>query len=373
MLPVYLLELGYGALATGMIATATLLGSAILTLLAGVSAGRAPVKTLLSGAAVLMTLTGVGFATIGDFWPLVLIAFVGTLNPSSGDVSVFLPLEQAELAGVVSNRDRTRQFARYSFIGSVMAAVGALAAGLPERAADFFGINSKFGLQGAFLVYAGLGLIVLAIYRSLPATREPRGFRQGPLLGQSRQIVLGLAALFSLDAFAGGFVVQSLLALWLFEKFDLSLATAGLIFFWTGVLSAFSYFIAARIADRIGLLNTMVFTHLPANVCLILTAFAPSLGTAVALLLLRSALSQMDVPTRTSYVMSIVRKDERAAAASVTAVPRSLAAAVSPMLSGALLAISTFGWPLILAGGLKITYDLLLLMLYRKKPLTEDT
>ncbi len=203
--------------------------------------------------------------------------------------------------------------------------------------------------------------------------REPRGVRQGPLLSQSRQIVLGLAALFSLDAFAGGFVVQSLLALWLFEKFDLSLATAGLIFFWTGVLSAFSYFIAARIADRFGLLNTMVFTHLPANVCLILTAFAPSLGTAVALLLLRSALSQMDVPTRTSYVMSIVRKDERAAAASVTAVPRSLAAAVSPMLSGALLAISTFGWPLILAGGLKITYDLLLLMLYRKKPLTEDT
>jgi MFS family permease len=372
VLPVYLLELGYGALATGVIATATLLGSAILTLLAGVSAGRAPVKTLLSGAAVLMTLTGVGFATIGDFWPLILMAFVGTLNPSSGDVSVFLPLEQAELAGVVSTRDRTRQFARYSFIGSVMAAVGALAAGLPERAADFFGIDSKFGLQGAFLVYAGLGLIVLAIYRGLPVTRDQGGFR-GPLLGQSRPIVLGLAALFSLDAFAGGFVVQSLLALWLFERFDLSLATAGLIFFWTSVLSAFSYFIAARVADRFGLLNTMVFTHLPANVCLVLTAFAPSLATAVALLLLRSALSQMDVPTRTSYVMSIVPKDERPAAASVTSVPRSLAAAVSPMLSGALLAISTFGWPLILAGGFKITYDLLLLILYRKKPLTKET
>ena len=143
VLPVYLLELGYSALATGMITTATLLGSATLTLLAGVSAGRAPVKTLLSGAAVLMTLTGVGFATIGNFWPLVLIAFVGTLNPSSGDVSVFLPLEQAELAGVVSKRDRTRQFARYSFIGSVLAAIGALAAGLPERTADFFWYRSK--------------------------------------------------------------------------------------------------------------------------------------------------------------------------------------------------------------------------------------
>jgi MFS family permease len=373
VLPVYLLKLGYSALATGMIATATLLGSATLTLLAGVSAGRAPVKTLLSGAAVLMTLTGVGFAAIGNFWPLVLIAFVGTLNPSSGDVSVFLPLEQAKLAGVVSKRDRTRQFARYSFIGSVLAAIGALSAGLPEKTADFFGIDPRFGLQGAFLVYAGLGLIVLAIYRSLPVTGEPVGFRQSSLLGQSRQIVLGLAALFSLDAFAGGFVIQSLLALWLFEKFDLSLATAGLIFFWTGVLSAFSYFIAARVADRIGLLNTMVFTHLPANVCLVLTAFAPSLGTAVVLLLLRSALSQMDVPTRTSYVMSMVPKHERPAAASVTAVPRSLAAAVSPILSGALLAISTFGWPLILGGGLKIAYDLLLLIFYRKKPLIEDT
>jgi MFS family permease len=372
VLPVYLLELGYGALATGIIATATLLGSAILTLLAGASAGRAPVKTLLLAAAVLMTLTGVGFATIGDFWPLVLIAFVGTLNPSSGDVSVFLPLEQAELAGVVSKRDRTRWFARYSFIGSVMAAIGALAAGLPERIANFIGTDSKFVLQGAFLVYAGLGLIVLVIYRSLPAASSWAGFRP-PLLDQSRRIVVGLAALFSLDAFAGGFVVQSLLALWLFQRFDLSLATAGLVFFWTGVLSAFSYLIAARVADRIGLLNTMVFTHLPANVCLVLTAFAPSLSTAIALLLLRSALSQMDVPTRTSYVMSIVPKGERPAAASVTAVPRSLAAALSPMLSGALLAISTFGWPLILAGGLKITYDLLLLMLYRKKSLTEET
>jgi MFS family permease len=146
-----------------------------------------------------------------------------------------------------------------------------------------------------------------------------------------------------------------------------------LIFFWTGVLSAFSYFIAARVADRVGLLNTMVFTHLPANVCLVLTAFAPSLGAAVALLLLRSALSQMDVPTRTSYVMSMVPKHERPVAASVTSVPRSLAAAVSPMLSGSLLAISTFGLPLILARGLKIAYDSLLLILYRKKPLIEDT
>jgi predicted MFS family arabinose efflux permease len=185
--------------------------------------------------------------------------------------------------------------------------------------------------------------------------------------------VLTLAALFSLDAFAGGLVVQSLLALWLFERFGLSLAAAGAIFFWTGVLSALSYFAAARIAERIGLINTMVFTHLPANLCLALVPFAPSLPLAITLLLMRSALSQMDVPTRTSYVMAVVAPEERPAAASVTSVPRSLAAAASPMLAGALLAASGFGWPLVFAGGLKIAYDLLLLALFRNVRPPEET
>ena len=373
VLPVYLLQLGYDAVATGIIASATLLGSALLTVLVGLSASRVPTRTFLISAALLMVLTGVVFALVSDFWPLVVIAFVGTLNPSVGDVSVFLPLEQAELARVISHRDRTRLFARYSFIGSAMAAVGALAAGLPEGAAKFFGTDTKLALQAAFLLYAGLGALVLALYRRLPRApeRQARAPQVHPLR-QSRRIVLTLAALFSLDAFAGGFVVQSLLALWLFERFGLSLATAGIIFFWTGALSAFSYFAAARIADRIGLVNTMVFTHLPSNICLALVAFAPSLWVAVALLLLRSALSQMDVPTRTSYVMAVVSPEERPAAASMTAVPRSLAAAMSPTLSGAMLAASSFGWPLILAGGLKIAYDLLLLMLFRKRQPPEE-
>jgi predicted MFS family arabinose efflux permease len=185
--------------------------------------------------------------------------------------------------------------------------------------------------------------------------------------------VLTLAALFSLDAFAGGLVVQSLLALWLFERFGLSLATAGAIFFWTGVLSALSYFAAAWIAERIGLINTMVFTHLPANLCLALVPFAPSLPLAIALLLVRSALSQMDVPTRTSYVMAVVAPEERPAAASVTSVPRSLAAAASPTLAGAMLAASGFGWPLVLAGGLKAVYDLLLLVMFRNVRPPEET
>jgi len=375
LLPVYLLELGHGPFETGVIATATLAGSALLTLLVGLYAQRASGRSLLIGAALLMMLTGIAFAALENFWPLLLVAFVGTLNPSSGDVSVFLPLEQAQLARLASHRGRTSLFARYSFMGSIMAAVGALGAALPEAAAKLTGAELRPMLQAAFLVYAALGGLALLLYRSLPravATADPAPAPAKPL-GRSRRIVLTLAALFSLDAFAGGLVVQSLLALWLFERFGISLAAAGAIFFWTGVLSALSYFAAAWIAERIGLINTMVFTHLPANLFLALVPFAPSLWLAMALLLARSALSQMDVPTRTSYVMAVVSPDERPAAASVTSVPRSLAAAASPMLAGALLAASGFGWPLFLAGGLKIIYDLLLLVMFRNVRPPEET
>jgi predicted MFS family arabinose efflux permease len=184
-------------------------------------------------------------------------------------------------------------------------------------------------------------------------------------LGPSRRIVLTLAALFSLDAFGGGFVVQSMLALWLFERFELSTTAAGIIFFWAGILSALSYVVAVRIAKRIGLVNTMVFTHLPANLMLLLIPFVPQLGWVIVLLLARSALSQMDVPTRGSYVMAVVSAPERPAAASITAVPRSLAAAASPLLAGYLLGVSTFGWPLCIAGAVKIAYDVALLRMFR--------
>lgn len=367
VLPAYLLALGYGPFETGIIATATLTGSALLSLLVGLNAHRAPGRTWLLAAAGLMALTGCAFTFISDPWPLIVCAFIGTLNPSSGDVSVFLPLEQAELARHVPDRGRTRLFARYSFVGSIAAAMGTLGAALPEMASATFDITILTTLRSAFLVYAALGLTVWLLYRRLPREASPvAAARRAPPLQHSRRIVLGLAALFSLDAFAGGLVVQSLLALWLFERFGLSLAATGAIFFATGLFSALSYFLAARIAERIGLLNTMVFTHLPANVCLVLVPLAPTLPLAVALLLLRSALSQMDVPTRSSYVMAVVPAAERAAAASVTSVPRSLAAAASPMLAGSLLATSSFGWPLVLAGALKIVYDLLLLGLFRR-------
>jgi MFS family permease len=184
-------------------------------------------------------------------------------------------------------------------------------------------------------------------------------------LGESKGIVLTLAALFSIDAFGGGFFVQSLLALWLFDRFDLSVSIAGSIFFWTSVLAAFSYPAAARISKSFGLINTMVFTHLPSNFCLMLMPFAPDLWMAVILLLIRSALSQMDVPTRTSYVMAVVTPAERTAAASVTSVPRSLASAISPSIAGYLLTLSGFGWPLVIGGAIKAVYDLLLLAMFR--------
>jgi MFS family permease len=310
--------------------------------------------------------TGLGFAFVTDFWPLLVIALVGTLNPSSGDVSVFLPLEHAVLSRVVDDRGRTAAFARYSLVGALVGAVGSLAAGLPPLIAARTGISSLAALQWMFALYALAALPAALVYRALPRALGSEEQRAPAALTVSKGRVYTLAALFSLDAFGGGLVVQSMVALWLFERHGLSLAQAGAIFFWTGVLSAASFLVAVRIANRIGLVNTMVFTHIPANVCLVLVPFMDDLHVVLALLFVRAALSQMDVPTRSSYVMAIVQPEERPAAASITSVPRSLASAVSPLLAGYLLGISTFGWPLVAAGGVKIAYDLMLLAMFRK-------
>lgn len=288
LLPVYLLALGLGKWEVGLISTATLLGSALATLAVGQWGHRVPQRRLLLAAAWLMAATGLllaGLGGVGDFWPLLIVAFVGTMNPSSGDVSVFLPLEQA---------------------------------GPPAP------------------------------------------------LGPSRGIVIKLAALFSVDAFAGGLLVNTLLALWLFERFDLSLAAAGQFFFWAGLLSAGSQLAAPWVARHIGLINTIVFTHIPSSVCLILAAFADSLPVALTLLFLRSALSQMDVPTRSAFVMAVVTPEERAAAASFTTVPRSLAAAASPAIGGALFAAGWLAAPLAACGALKIAYDVALWRAFRR-------
>jgi MFS family permease len=365
LLPLYLIELGFGPFEVGAITAGTLLGSGVLTLAIGLSAHRFRLRTLLLFATLMMAATGLGFAVVTDFWPLLLIAVIGTLNPSSGDVSVFLPLEQAALAHVAGDRERTAMFARYSLVGALVAALGALAAGLPGLLVDAALLPMHSALQFMFGLYGAIGLVAAMIYRQLPADFAADTQATAAPLRESKRIVYVLAALFSLDAFGGGFIVQSMLALWMFEKFQLSVTVAAAIFFWTGVFTAFSYLLAVRIAKRFGLINTMVFTHLPSSVLLVLIPLMPDLTWVIVLLLIRSALSQMDVPTRSSYVMAVVSPSERAAAASITSVPRSLASSISPLIAGYLLQVSLFGWPLVIGGILKIVYDLLLLGMFR--------
>lgn len=371
LLPAYLLALGFETLDVGIVATATLLGSALATLAIGAWAARFESRRLLRAAAGLMAATGLGFAAFDSFWPLLLVAFVGTLNPSSGDVSVFLPLEHARLAQAASGPARTTLFARYSVTGALCAAVGALAAGVPQWLSGVWGLAWLDALRIMFLAYAAIAVAVWWLYRGLPRTAAGDTGETAAPLGPSRGVVARLAALFSVDAFAGGLVVNSLLSLWLFQRFALSPAEAGAFFFWTGLLSAASQFAAPRVAQRFGLLNTMVFTHLPSSVCLVLAAVAPSLPAALVLLSLRSALSQMDVPTRSAYVMAVVTPPERAAAASFTAVPRSLAAALSPSLAGALLATGWLAAPMVACGVLKIGYDLALWRACRRDALRD--
>ncbi len=300
------------------------------------------------------------FAGFSSFWPLMLVAFVGTLNPSSGDVSVFLPLEYTRLAAAARGPARTALFARYSVLGALCAALGALAAGAPDWLASHVAVTRLVALRAMFVLYGVIGLLVWWLYRHGVADDAGAEPQAPTALGPSRRIVVRLAALFSIDAFAGGLVVNSLLSLWLLQRFGLSLAQAGVFFFWAGLLSAASQLAAPLVAQRIGLLNTMVFTHIPANICLVLAALAPSQPLALVLLFVRSALSQMDVPTRTAYVMAVVTPAERPAAASFTAVPRSLAAALSPALSGALFAAGLVSLPLVACGVLKIAYDITL-------------
>ena len=374
LLPAYLLALGHDSFAVGVISTATLLGSALATLAIGAWGHRAAPRTLLLFAALLMAATGAGFAGFGAFTPLLVVAFVGTLNPGAGDVSLFLPLEHARLASLARNsHERTSLFARYSLAGSLSAAFGALAVGLPAWLAPRAGWAMVDALRGMFVLYGVIGLALWALYRRLPLASAADLPATAPTpLGPSRPVVIKLAALFSVDAFAGGLVLNSLVSLWLMQRFGLSLAAAGAFFFWSGLLSAASQLAAPWLARRIGLLNTMVFTHIPANVCLVAAALAPSLPIVLALLLVRALLSQMDVPTRTAYVMSVVTPAERTAAASFTTVPRSLASSASPALAGALFAAGWLAAPLVLCGVLKIAYDLTLWRACRKQPLQGD-
>ncbi len=367
VLVLYLVALGVDGFMVGLILTLTLLGDAAISLWLTTHADRLGRKRILAAGAALMLLAGIVFAIAHDPWILLLAATIGVISPSGNEVGPFLAVEQASLSQTIHDRDRTRIFGWYNLAGSLATASGALAAGFIAQGLQGSGATEMDSYRAIVIGYAVIGVVLAGLFwRLSPAVEVPEAKRTSVAtqlgLHRSRGIVFRLAALFSLDAFAGGFVMQSLIAYWFHQRFGADPAALGAIFFGANILAGFSALAAARLAARIGLINTMVFTHLPSNVLLILVPLMPTLPLAVGVLLARFAISQMDVPTRQSYTIAVVEPDERSAAAGVTGIARSLGAAVSPSLATPLIqSVPLAGLPFVIGGGLKIVYDLLVL------------
>jgi MFS family permease len=365
----YLIRIGLTQPQTGVLLALTLWGDTVVSFLITTRAGRAGHRRMLLVGAVLMVGAGIVFALTHDFWILLVAGIAGIISPSGQEVGPFLPIEQTMLAGVTSNENRTRVFAWYTLTGTIATALGALSAGLLVRVNEYAGepIDSY---RAVVLLYAALGAALGLLFWRLPRDAESTGDEsrndRGTIASiagveKSRAIVVKLSALFALDAFGGGFIAQSFAAYWFYLRFGIDPASLGAIFFCANLLAGLSALLAARLAARFGLIRTMVWTHLPSNILLILIPLMPTLWLAVALLWIRFSISQMDVPTRQSYVMAVVAPEERAAAGGITGIARTLGAAVSPIFVGLMFARpSTISVPFFLAGGLKITYDLLL-------------
>jgi MFS family permease len=363
VLALYLAARGLSEWGIGLLLSATLLGDAAITLWLTTIADRfGRRRTLLLGA-VLMGLAGTVFVLTDQPLLLALAAIIGVISPSGYEIGPFLSVEQAALTGLVPGQNRTRLFAWYHLAGSLATACGSLAGGWLAFGLQDVGLSALAAYQGVLGTYALLGGVLLLLFLRLSARVEVQQLPDVPQrrlgLHRSRGVVVRLSALFAVDAFAGGFVIQSLLAYWFYLRFGISEAALGTVFFVANLLAGASALLASRLAARFGLINTMVFTHLPSNILLCLVPFMPSLPWALAVLLVRFTISQMDVPTRQSYTMAVVDPDERSAASGVTTIARSLGAALSPALSGGLLALSMHA-PFLLAGGLKIIYDLAL-------------
>jgi len=378
-LGLYLQQLGLSAFQVGLVLTAAVAGSALMNVLWSLAADRFGRRRTVATMAVLMIAGGLVFAFAEQLWLLVLGAFTGTISASSAEVGPFMTVEQAILPQTAPAERRTWLFSIYDTLGNLAGAAGALFTGV-------VGLSARLGLTGAsayrplFVIYAGIGLLNLLLFLSLSARVESArvdGRRRFVGLHRSRGTVARLSALFGVDAFAGGFVLQPIVAYWFHVRWGLSPAALGLVFFWVGVLSGLSLLAAGLMAERFGLLNTMVFTHLPSNLLLILVPLAPAAWLAVLLFLARMSVSQMDVPTRKSYTMAVVDPDERTAAAGITNVARTAAGAVAPVFSGAAVGLGALGLPFFAAGALKIAYDGLIYSAFRnvhppeeRRPLT---
>ena len=377
ILALYLSQLGLSEVNIGLLLTLTLLGDTAISLWITTNADRIGRQRMLIAGAALMILAAVIFAATRNFYLLLLAATIGVISPSGNEVGPFLSIEQASLTQLVADKLRTKTFAWYNLAGSFATALGALAGGGLSQVLQGMGYAPLLSYRVVVLGYGMIGLLLIGLFTRLsPAIEVALNPRIAPAgdpaprrflgLHRSQKVVLRLAALFSLDAFAGGFVVQSLMALWFNQKFGVEPAVLGAIFFGANILAGVSALSAAWVAGKIGLINTMVFTHLPSNVLLILVPFMPSLGLAVALLLLRFSISQMDVPTRQSYTMAVVAPDERSAASGITGVARTIGASLSPVFTGVFLSNPAFlGLPFILSGALKIVYDLALYLNFR--------
>lgn len=373
VLALYLAQLGFSNGQIGWLLTWTLAGDAVISLWVAGLADRVGRRRMLSLGAGLMVLAGLVFAFTGHILLLTLAAIVGVISPSGNEVGPFLPIEQAILPQTAPDEHRTQIFAWYNLTGSFSTALGALAGGGLAQTLQELGRPPLESYQAVVIGYALLGFVLATLFTRLsPAAEVKINKSSAPLpprssapllhfgLHRSRAIVLKLAALFMLDAFAGGLVVQSLIAYWLHLRFGVEPGGLGGIFFVANILAGLSALAAARVARRIGLVNTMVWTHIPSNILLMLVPLMPNLPLAVAVLLARFSISQMDVPTRQSYIMAVVAADERSAAAGVTTIARTAAVAAAPVLAGVLLSASLFNLPFFLAGSLKIIYDLLL-------------
>jgi MFS family permease len=362
----YLASIGVSTGAIGAIFTAALVGGAVMTLIVTSVADRWGRRRMLVASALLMALGGLGFAlTTHPLW-LGAAALAGTISPSGKEVGPFLSIEQAILPQTIGSQRRTTAFAAYNFISSLTSALGALIVALPS----LLGLPPVEGHRLLVWGYVGIALTLGVIFWRLSSAVEvpgppsgPRGFRLG--ITRSRAVAFKLAGLFALDAFAGGFVVQGIVSYWLYLRYGVSDVELAGVFFGANLLSALSFLAAAPLARRIGLLNTMVFTHLPSNVFLLLVPLMPTLPLAVAVLLARQLLSQLDVPTRQSYTVAIVDAAERSGVAGLTSVARNAASAIAPAFAGVTLAVPALGLPFLLAGGLKIVYDLALLVMFR--------
>ncbi len=365
-LVLYLVSRGLSQSQIGLLLSLTLLGDTVISLWMSMTADRLGRRRMLQAGAVLMLLAGCVFAWTRNFPLLLTAAIIGVLSPSGHEVGPFLSIEQASLSQIVPDRRRTHMFGWYNLAGSFATAFGALSGGAFSQILQDAGLTAAQSYRAVILAYATVGIILAGLFagvspavESVPANGTSSRFG----LHQSRNVVLGLSALFALDAFAGGFIMQSILAYWFYLRFGAEPAMLGAIFFAANIIAGISALLAARLAARIGLIRTMVFTHLPSNVLLFVIPLMPTLGLAIAVLLLRFTISQMDVPARQSYVMEVVSPDERSAAAGITGVARSIGASISPIFTVSLLASPL---PFFLAGGLKIIYDLILFHNYRR-------